>query len=237
MKFSFFSILLCTLLFSVGCKKSKTNAPLVCLNGGTYSNGACLCPAGYSGVQCEIIDSCQLLNCGAHGHCYNEVLCICDAGWGGAHCDSMLSTNCLVTDCGAHGYCENAQCVCDAGWVGYYCDIPIDSYPGFYHMTGHIQGWSINDTVPQLPIPVDDTIQIIKINEYTLSIYGRQLFHDYNQADTTDWVIYSLQDNNMHASYSVRFTRVFNDSAYYASSGGGLGGGSTTTLRGNKIHQ
>ncbi len=47
------------LLGITGCKKDKDNEEVIdpcdgvtCLNGGTCDNGACLCPAGYEGLDC-----------------------------------------------------------------------------------------------------------------------------------------------------------------------------------------
>ncbi len=48
--FIFLSLFFSTYLFS-GCKDEC--ADVFCLNGGTCTNGICLCPTGYSGINCE----------------------------------------------------------------------------------------------------------------------------------------------------------------------------------------
>ena len=50
---------LCTMLFFVGCKKNDTTSDkckgTTCLNGGTCTDGSCVCSAGFEGTDCGIL--------------------------------------------------------------------------------------------------------------------------------------------------------------------------------------
>ena len=107
------------------CKKTDNCEGIQCQNGGICSNGACYCPSGFGGDNCEIDLSCQGVNCQNGGTCVNGT-CSCPAGFGGDNCEIFLSCDILQPLCPPNSTCaiENgeAACYCNAGYEGNICE-------------------------------------------------------------------------------------------------------------------
>ena len=68
-------------------------------------------------------DSCDGIECGAHGSCEDGV-CVCTDGYIGEYCD--VPGPCVGIDCGENGTCVEGVCECDAGYEGDHCQTNID---------------------------------------------------------------------------------------------------------------
>jgi len=68
-------------------------------------------------------DSCNGIECGAHGSCEDGV-CVCTGGYTGEFCD--VPGPCVGIDCGEMGTCVEGFCECDAGYEGDSCDVDIN---------------------------------------------------------------------------------------------------------------
>jgi len=77
-------LLVLSFLFIYACTDPCDD--VVCQNGGTCDEGTCLCPDGYSGVNCEIFDPCFDVNCQNGGNCIDGN-CICERGYIGESCE------------------------------------------------------------------------------------------------------------------------------------------------------
>ena len=91
MKYINLSISIVFLFLLVNSCKKNPCENVACINGGACQDGTCLCPSGFSGVNCEIEDPCRLVNCGSHGHCVTGN-CVCDAGYEGVDCNVLSQT-------------------------------------------------------------------------------------------------------------------------------------------------
>jgi hypothetical protein len=84
--------IICMVLFSAvvytSCKKAEFDpcGAVNCLNGGNCVRGACVCPGGYSGKQCETHDFCYGVNCLNGGTCVGGI-CTCPTGYEGQNCE------------------------------------------------------------------------------------------------------------------------------------------------------
>ncbi len=101
------------------CKKTDNCEGIQCQNGGICSNGACYCPSGFGGDNCEINLSCQGVNCQNGGTCVNGT-CSCPTGFGGDNCEINLS--CQFIECQNGGSCTDGVCDCPAGFGGDNCE-------------------------------------------------------------------------------------------------------------------
>lgn len=73
------------------CKKDSCKE-ITCQNGGTCTDGKCVCPSGYGGDLCDIkTDACTGIKCKNEGVC-KDGTCVCPAGFEGALCE-LLSIN------------------------------------------------------------------------------------------------------------------------------------------------
>lgn len=64
---------------------------------GTCVEGDCVCPDGFSGVNCEIEDLCFNVDCG-NGTCdQNTGSCLCDEGYEGDNCEIRIKDKYLGT--------------------------------------------------------------------------------------------------------------------------------------------
>ena len=89
--------------------------PDPCENGGTCVNHlesstySCICPSGYEGVNCEIVDPCDTAPCYNDGTCQRlsntEYRCVCPEGYTGELCNETIN------------YCENSPCLNQATCV------------------------------------------------------------------------------------------------------------------------
>ena len=89
-------------LFLFSCKQEDdemaTADPcrdVVCLNGGTCSNGLCACESGYTGSQCENYEPCAEINCQNGGTCQDGT-CDCPFGYGGSLCETQLTPTAVL---------------------------------------------------------------------------------------------------------------------------------------------
>lgn len=94
-RFSILTALFVLLTFSIvtytSCTVDKCDN-LVCLNGGSCTDGVCKCPTGYSGVLCEdepvVVDPCANVVCQNGGTCNNGT-CSCPTGYEGTNCETL----------------------------------------------------------------------------------------------------------------------------------------------------
>lgn len=90
--------------------------PSECSHNGDCIEGACLCFAGFLGVDCSITGCCS-----GHGTCDDPGTCVCNAGWDGDDCSVKLM--CPDPGCSGHGTCTDGKCHCTAGFSGGSCAI------------------------------------------------------------------------------------------------------------------
>ncbi|XP_077972920.1 uncharacterized protein LOC120337160 isoform X3 [Styela clava] len=91
--------------------------------------GDCVCPAGYTGSQCEInIDDCQQNPCQNGGTCTdatNGYYCTCRPGYTGSRCEANVN-ECFKSPCLNNGTCvdgENSyRCICTPEYKGVNCE-------------------------------------------------------------------------------------------------------------------
>jgi len=87
-----------SMLYFQSCDNSCDS--IECQNGGSCTDGACDCPAGFGGDNCKTFLSCEVLSplCPANSTCENptgtatEAACYCNAGYEGAACDTLTRT-------------------------------------------------------------------------------------------------------------------------------------------------
>merc|ERR1719160_1338300 len=104
-------------------KACQNFCPLSCNGQGECVNGACLCLAGFAGVDCSVS-----ICCSGHGDCNVPDVCICDRGWSGASCGIPMP--CVDPDCSGHGKCDSGFCECEPGWEGNICEnSPVECNP------------------------------------------------------------------------------------------------------------
>ncbi|CAF3404545.1 unnamed protein product [Rotaria sp. Silwood1] len=110
-----------------------TTTPSPCQNGGVSVNGACKCPSGYNGTNCQLkqdADLCRNIRCRNYGVCairkpnvLYEAVCLCRANFSGEYCEQQ----------GTPGYCSTSSCMngaaCREEVIGAtrtaYCDCPL----------------------------------------------------------------------------------------------------------------
>lgn len=81
-------LLFCIVIYSACTKTpSDTCENLSCLNGGTCTNGKCVCPTGFIGTNCELNDPCLNVTC-QHGGTCSGGTCSCPTGYEGAYCET-----------------------------------------------------------------------------------------------------------------------------------------------------
>ncbi|KNC80159.1 hypothetical protein SARC_07472 [Sphaeroforma arctica JP610] len=121
----------------------------LCEDQGSTSSFTCSCPAGYSGVLCEIDeDECESAPCKNGGTCTDAVagyVCACPAGYEGTQCE-IDADECGSAPCLNGARCEDGvnkyTCHCEPGFEGPTCAINIDDCSGnpCYNDGGCIDG-------------------------------------------------------------------------------------------------
>ncbi len=106
--------LLILFVLAGGCEKDPCET-LVCQNGGACLDGACACPEGIIGKECElVIDPCIALACD-RGTCValsaTEAFCQCETGYEGDRCDRAWSAKFVAL--------YSAVEVCDGNGLGF----------------------------------------------------------------------------------------------------------------------
>lgn len=92
-----------------------------------------ICPAGYSGTNCEInIDECASVPCQNGGVCtdgVNSYTCTCPSGYTGLNCETNID-DCASTPCQNGGVCTDGinsyTCTCPTGFNGTSCETNVD---------------------------------------------------------------------------------------------------------------
>ncbi|XP_054708436.1 protein jagged-1-like [Uloborus diversus] len=105
-----------------------------CQNLGTCQNVApdqykCICPQGFSGRNCEIVDNpCIMSPCLNGGTCSeisSTFICSCAPGWTGTRCENNIN-ECESSPCLNGGTCadlvDGYHCLCTTGWEGSICE-------------------------------------------------------------------------------------------------------------------
>ena len=94
------------------------------------TSSSCICPAGFYGTNCSLLDPCHGNDCNLRGRCENGS-CICDSGWKGANCTEEDLCGCK--QCG-HGSCdeETGLCVCPSSYGGSQCNVKLCGNDGAY---------------------------------------------------------------------------------------------------------
>ena len=125
-----------------------------CSGKGQCMDGACLCYAGFTGMNCEInIDDCISVNCSGQGQCVDgnsSYACICNPGLTGEDCTINID-DCTNNSCSGNGICADGvnsfSCYCDLSYTEELCDslvIPI-SCSNISCANGYC---SANDSIP-----------------------------------------------------------------------------------------
>ena len=118
-----------SLLTTQGCQEEPC-FEITCLNGGICAVGNCICPEGFRGERCQIIDG---ENCGDEvclngGSCVNNT-CNCPPGWSGANCGIQVPDPCENITCLNGGVCVNGICNCPPEFSGQFCEINEQADP------------------------------------------------------------------------------------------------------------
>lgn len=80
---------------------------------------ACVCEAGWTGVDCTTPDCPRNCSGPTQGLCGKGGACVCKAGFMGPDCGLLACPGDSL--CSHNGQCVNGTCVCDAGWTGGDC--------------------------------------------------------------------------------------------------------------------
>ena len=113
---------------------------------GTCIDGKCVCPEGFSGINCEIEDLCLNVICGP-GTCVNGI-CDCPDGYTGVNCEIEIDP-CEGIECG-YGNCVDGHCECIGCYTGEFCDIKIhdpENFIGTWRSENHSCDSNELDTV------------------------------------------------------------------------------------------
>ncbi len=162
---------LCCLLATVitSCSKDDPCDAVACLNGGACANGQCVCPQGYSGVNCEIPpDPCANVSCLNGGTCVNGN-CNCPPGFSGANCETSTDP-CASISCLNNGNCVNGACECAAGFEGTRCETESrDKFIGSYSVAEDCETGDYIYNITIMP-SATNTDKVLLSNFYDLDL-------------------------------------------------------------------
>ncbi|CAH1792098.1 unnamed protein product [Owenia fusiformis] len=119
--------------------QQSTCSPNLCRNGATCTKPddspsyVCICPPGFTGINCErIISHCDTNTCENGGTCStinDGFLCSCRPGYEGQRCEVNLD-ECRNNPCTNGGSCVDGdnsfKCHCKLGYTGSLCNIDIN---------------------------------------------------------------------------------------------------------------
>ncbi|CAH1277168.1 NOTCH2 [Branchiostoma lanceolatum] len=116
---------------SAACRPNPCRNSGRCI--GQDNSYTCDCPAGFSGVSCQInINECASSPCQNGGQCrdgVNRYTCVCPAGFSGVNCQVNIN-ECASRPCQNGGQCRDGvnryTCVCPAGFNGVNCQTNIN---------------------------------------------------------------------------------------------------------------
>ena len=127
-----FALIFALVTMVVSCKKDKPIDPCentICQNGGNCVDGACNCPTGFTGANCQTVvatDPCEGVTCYNGGTCISGV-CSCPPGFSGANCQTYTNL-CAGVTCYNGGTCVNGTCNCPTGFSGTNCQTANPMY-------------------------------------------------------------------------------------------------------------
>ena len=224
MKYSFFTILLCSLL--LGIVACEPNNPCSKLDCGAHGECAidelgiatCLCDPGYEGTNCQTYNPCLLLNCQNGGNCkiddQGNAFCDCPPQYAGIDCSQ--DNPCYNQPCQNGGTCQidengKAICQCPPGYGGQFCEKCALGYEGNDCQTlirikflGTYNGIAKKPGSPNIEF-------VCTISENADKVYRMNVANLFNLSSTVyavvtgsqEWAIPLQTDANGNAIYSL----------------------------------
>ena len=129
-----------------------------CQNGGTCDKGLCICPSGYTGVNCEIVDKCWNIVCANGGTCVDGK-CNCPLGYEGVQCETATRDKYLgpwiVTEDGTSS--NAAQYTVSVEKGSNIHEVVIKNFQD--HFTGNVSGFVKGDTI-NIPLQTIHNVEV-----------------------------------------------------------------------------